>query len=165
MERYAGTVRSNGERRRSAPAGSIRFLHNTASTSSTDIRHAIATKWDQTWSDTQNRAQHGESAVGGWINTLLHNTASTFDSIRHAIATKWDQTWSDTTSRVSRGVHRVGGAGEDDVVHLGAAQRPGALGAEHPHDRIHDVRLARPVGADDDTHPGFELERGLVREA
>ncbi len=58
----------------------------------------------------------------------------------------------------------IGGAGEDDVVHLGAAQRPGALGAEHPRDRIHDVRLARPVGADDDTHPGFELERGLVRE-
>ena len=58
----------------------------------------------------------------------------------------------------------IGGSGEDDVVHLGAAQRPGALGAEHPRDRIHDVRLARPVGADDDTHPGFELECGLVRE-
>ena len=58
----------------------------------------------------------------------------------------------------------IGGAGEDDVVHLGAAQRPRTLGAEHPRDRVDDVRLARPVRADDDAHARFELERGLVRE-
>ena len=58
----------------------------------------------------------------------------------------------------------VGGAGEDDVVHLGAAQRPRALGAEHPGDRVDDVRLAGAVRADDDAHARLELERRLVRE-
>ena len=58
----------------------------------------------------------------------------------------------------------VGGAREDDVVHLAAAQRPRALRAEHPRDRVDDVRLARPVRADDDADARLELERGLVRE-
>ena len=58
----------------------------------------------------------------------------------------------------------IGGTGEDDVVHLGAAQRPRALGAEHPRDGVDDVRLARPVRPDHDTDAGFELERRLVGE-
>ena len=58
----------------------------------------------------------------------------------------------------------VGGAGEDDVVHLGAAQRPGTLGAEHPRDRVDDVRLARAVRPDHDADARFELERRLVGE-
>ena len=43
----------------------------------------------------------------------------------------------------------AGGAGEDDVLHLAAAQALGALLAEHPGDGVDDVGLARPVGADD----------------
>ncbi len=58
----------------------------------------------------------------------------------------------------------VGGPREDDVVHLGAAQRARTLSAQHPRDRVDDVRLPRPVRADDDAHPRLELERGLVRE-
>src|SRR3712207_6469652 len=42
----------------------------------------------------------------------------------------------------------AGGAGEDDVLHLAAAQALGALRAEDPGDRVDDVGLARPVGAD-----------------
>ncbi len=54
------------------------------------------------------------------------------------------------------------GAGEDDVVHLAAAQRLGALLAHDPGQRIHDVRLAGAVGADDTGDAGFEGEsRGL----
>ena len=41
----------------------------------------------------------------------------------------------------------VGVPGEDDVVHLAAAQRARTLGAEHPGDRVDEVRLARAVRA------------------
>ena len=41
----------------------------------------------------------------------------------------------------------AGGAGEDDVFHLAAAQRLGALLAEHPGDGVDDVALARAVRA------------------
>jgi hypothetical protein len=58
----------------------------------------------------------------------------------------------------------VGRAGEDDVVHLGAAQCPRALGAEDPGHGVDDIRLARAVRTHDDTHAGLELERGLVGE-
>ena len=58
----------------------------------------------------------------------------------------------------------VCGAREDDVVHLGAAQRSRALGPEHPRDRVDHVRLAGPVGPDDDADTRLELEGGLVRE-
>ena len=58
----------------------------------------------------------------------------------------------------------VGGPGEDDVVHLAAAQRAGALGAEHPCDRVDDVRLPRPVRPHHDADAGLELERRLVGE-
>ena len=51
-----------------------------------------------------------------------------------------------------------GGAGEDDVLHLAAAQRLGALLAHHPGERIHDVGFARSVRADDAGHPGLERE-------
>ncbi len=52
-----------------------------------------------------------------------------------------------------------GGAGEDDVVHLLAAHGAGRLGAEHPGDGVDDVRLARPVGSDDDGDARLELQR------
>jgi hypothetical protein len=39
-----------------------------------------------------------------------------------------------------------GGAGEDDVLHLAAAQRLGALLAHDPAEGVHDIGLARPVG-------------------
>ncbi len=58
----------------------------------------------------------------------------------------------------------LGGAGEDDVVHLAAAQRPGPLGAEHPGHRVDDVRLPGAVRADDDADAGLEVERRLVGE-
>ena len=41
----------------------------------------------------------------------------------------------------------AGGAGEDDVLHLAAAQRLGALLAEHPGDGVDDVGLAGAVRA------------------
>ena len=43
----------------------------------------------------------------------------------------------------------VGVAGEDDVLHRGAAEMLRALLAEHPADRVDDVRLAAAVRADD----------------
>ena len=49
--------------------------------------------------------------------------------------------------------------GEDDVLHLAAAQRLGALLTHHPGERVDDVGLAGPVGAHDAGDPGFELER------
>ncbi len=57
-----------------------------------------------------------------------------------------------------------GRAGEDHVGHVSAAQRPGALLAEHPADGVHEVGFPRPVRADDDGDAGLELEDGLVRE-
>ena len=53
----------------------------------------------------------------------------------------------------------AGGAGEDDVLHLAAAQALGALLAEDPGDGVDDVGLARPVGADDGGDPGLEPQR------
>jgi hypothetical protein len=52
-----------------------------------------------------------------------------------------------------------GGAGEDDVLHLAAAQRLGTLLAHDPAQRVHDVGLAGPVGADDAGDTGFEAQR------
>ena len=43
----------------------------------------------------------------------------------------------------------AGGAGEDDVLHLAAAQRLGALLPHHPRERVDDVGLAGAVGAHD----------------
>ena len=53
----------------------------------------------------------------------------------------------------------AGGAGEDDVLHLAAAQRLGALLAHDPGERVHDVGLAGAVGADDAGDAGFEAQR------
>jgi hypothetical protein len=49
-------------------------------------------------------------------------------------------------------------AGEDDVVHLAAAQCARALRTEHPRDCVDQVRLARAVGTDHDGDAGLELE-------
>ncbi len=54
----------------------------------------------------------------------------------------------------------AGGAGEDDVLHLAAAQRLGALLAHDPAERVHDVGLARAVRADHTGDAGLEPERG-----
>ena len=58
----------------------------------------------------------------------------------------------------------TGRAGEDDVLHLAAAQRLGALLAHHPGERVDDVGLARAVGPDDAGDAGLELQRRGGRE-
>ncbi|SCD40113.1 hypothetical protein GA0115251_106811 [Streptomyces sp. TverLS-915] len=50
-------------------------------------------------------------------------------------------------------------AGEDDVLHLAAAQRFGALLAHHPRQRVHDVGLAGAVRPDDARDPRLEPQR------
>ena len=59
----------------------------------------------------------------------------------------------------------VAGAGEDDVLHLDAAERFGGLLAENPGDGIRDVGLAAAVGSDDggDAFAG-ELDLGAITE-
>ena len=58
----------------------------------------------------------------------------------------------------------IGGAGEDDVVHLLRTHCARCLRAEHPGDGVDDVRLAASVGADDDRHPRFQIERCALGE-
>jgi hypothetical protein len=58
----------------------------------------------------------------------------------------------------------VGRAHEDDVLHLGRAHGARSLGAEHPGHGVDDVRLAAPVGADDDRDAGLEFEHRRVGE-
>ncbi len=48
--------------------------------------------------------------------------------------------------------------GEDDVFHLAAAQRLGALLAHDPGERVDDIGLAGSVGTDDTGDAGLELE-------
>ena len=55
--------------------------------------------------------------------------------------------------------------GEDDVGHLLAAEATDRLLAEHPFDRINDVRLARAVGPHHDGDAGGELEARAIGEA
>ena len=69
---------------------------------------------------------------------------------------------SETSARPSAGRSAVPAKMTSSI--FAAAQRPRALRAEHPRDRVDDVRLARPVRADDDADAGLELERGLVGE-
>ena len=56
------------------------------------------------------------------------------------------------------------GAGEDDVLHLPAAQGLGALLAHHPRQGVDDVGLAGAVRADDRADARLELQRGRRRE-
>ena len=58
-----------------------------------------------------------------------------------------------------------GRAVENDVGHFLAAEALDALLAQDPFDGIHDVRLSRPVGADDHGDPGGEFEPRLIGEA
>ena len=53
---------------------------------------------------------------------------------------------------------------EDHVVHLRTAKRSCALGAEHPRDGIHEVRLPRPVRPHHHGETRLEVEHGLVCE-
>jgi hypothetical protein len=55
-------------------------------------------------------------------------------------------------------------AGEDDLVHAGAAQLLCALFAEHPADRVDEIGFSRTVGADDRGDTWFEDETGSLRE-
>ena len=68
-----------------------------------------------------------------------------------------------THLRRGRRLARVA-AVEDDVFHALAAQALGALFAHHPRDRVGDVALAAPVGADNRRHPLVEGELGAVGE-
>src|SRR5690606_38242225 len=52
----------------------------------------------------------------------------------------------------------------DDVLHLAAAQRLGALLTHHPGKGVDDVGLARAVGADDAGDAGLQLQGGRGRE-
>ncbi|RPK49950.1 hypothetical protein EES40_06835 [Streptomyces sp. ADI93-02] len=52
------------------------------------------------------------------------------------------------------------GAGEDHVFHLAAAQGFGPLLPHDPGERVHHIRFARPVGADDTGDPRFEPQGG-----
>jgi len=58
-----------------------------------------------------------------------------------------------------------GGAGEDHVVHLGAAQRPGAPLAHRPAQRVGHVALAAAVGPDDAREAGQHGELHGIGEA
>ncbi|MPM61002.1 hypothetical protein SDC9_107856 [bioreactor metagenome] len=51
-----------------------------------------------------------------------------------------------------------GGAGEDDVLHLCATQRFGALLAHDPGQRVHHVRFSRAVGSHDGGDAGLEVQ-------
>ena len=55
-------------------------------------------------------------------------------------------------------------AGEDDVLHLAAAQRLGALLTHDPGEGVDDVGLAGAVGPDDAGDPRLQLERGRGSE-
>ncbi|GAA4661316.1 hypothetical protein GCM10023197_13620 [Gordonia humi] len=57
-----------------------------------------------------------------------------------------------------------GGAREDDVGHLAPAQRFGPLLPHHPGERVHYVRLARPVGPHHTGDAGLESQRRRRRE-
>jgi hypothetical protein len=57
------------------------------------------------------------------------------------------------------------GAGEDDVVHPGAAHRLRAVLAHRPAQRLEQVGLAATVGADHAGQPRFDAEIGRVDEA
>ncbi len=58
----------------------------------------------------------------------------------------------------------AGGAGEDDVLHLGRAQRPRPLGPEHPGHGVHHVGLAAAVGPHHHGDPRLELQHRGVGE-
>ena len=53
---------------------------------------------------------------------------------------------------------------KDHVLHLLGTQRAGGLGSQDPGDRIDDVRLSRPVGADDNGYSWFALDPGALRK-
>ena len=54
---------------------------------------------------------------------------------------------------------------EDDIGHVLAAQALGALLAQHPFDRVNDVRFPRPVRANNHRDPGRKLESGFLGKA
>ena len=58
----------------------------------------------------------------------------------------------------------LGAAGEDHIVHLLRADGGRRLCTEYPTNGVDHVGLARPVGADNDRDPRFQLERRDVCE-
>ena len=59
----------------------------------------------------------------------------------------------------------AGGAGEDDVLHLAAAQAAGAAFAHRPAQRLDDIGLAAPVGSDDAGQSRQDLHARRFSEA
>ena len=55
-------------------------------------------------------------------------------------------------------------ADEDHVLGLRRAQRLRTLLAERPADRVHEIRLAGPIGTDERGDPGLEHDLGLIGE-
>ena len=55
-------------------------------------------------------------------------------------------------------------AGEDDVFHFVRADRPRALGPQHPCHGVDNVRLPRPVRPNNHREPGLELQVGCFSE-
>src|SRR5208283_650735 len=56
-------------------------------------------------------------------------------------------------------------AGEDDVLHVDAAQQPRRLLAQHPRDGVGDIRLAAAVRSDDGSNAlALEAKIGAIRE-
>src|SRR5690606_16788782 len=72
-----------------------------------------------------------------------------------------------TVRQQQRDLGELGGfarvrAFEDDVLHLAAAKRLGALLAQHPADGVGDVALSATVGTDNRGYTGLETEGRVV---
>ena len=72
-----------------------------------DIRHTIASAWDEIWNNTIGRFERGYQDVMNWEDNLRHGIANKFDAIRQGIAQAWNTIWTNTVNAVSRGYHTV----------------------------------------------------------
>ena len=94
--------------------------------------------------------------------------AGDLDLAGGAIATSPSSPPSRSTSIVTSAKSRAGpqrGAGEDHVVHAGAAHRFGRAFAHHPADRLQHVGFAAAVGADDPGQAVLDAQLGRLDEA
>ena len=96
----------------------------------------LFTAWYETVYHTRPHSETGQPPIGRWLAGAPFPTPS--PAQRRA----------------------AGGAGEDDVLHLAAAQRLGALLAHDPGQGVDDVRLARAVGTDTVYHTRPHSETG-----
>ena len=83
------------------------------------------------------------------------------DVARHVLGLALDQQrdFGEIARRAGRG------AGEDDVVHAGAAHRLGRGFAHHPADRLEHVGFAAAIGADDAGQARLDAQLGRLDEA